>query len=467
MREERIILTPEDQRRAVVLTRVAAGEWTQAEAATTLGLSVRQVRRLVTAYRAEGPAALVHGNRGRTPAHALTDRTRAQVRELARTKYAGFNDHHLTDKLATDEQLVLSRSSVRRILRTAGLPSPRKRRAPTHRSRRERMAQEGMLLQADGSRHRWLGPDGPYLTLVGGIDDATGTVPYALFREQEDAHGYMLWLDRVVRTHGIPLALYVDRHSIHERRSYDPLTLTEELVGGGRTTQFGRVLAELDITHIPARSPQAKGRVERLWGTFQDRLVSELRLAGARTGTEAQQVLEGFLPQFNAQFAVPPAQPGTVYRPLPDGWSAETVLCFKYLRVVAADNTVQFGEHRLQIRPSRERTSYARVQVEVHERLDGSLAVYYHGQCLTTQAAPLTAPQLRARKGARPMLTTASAPGTAAAPAADVAGAVVPGDPATILRPAPGSPGGPPKPKVDHPWNRRGTLQSRTKPQTH
>ena len=453
MREERITLTMQEQQRAIVLTRVLVGEWTQAEAATSLGLSERQVRRLVRAYQTNGPAALVHGNRGRRPVHALPAATRERVVALAQEKYTGFNDQHLTEKLAVEEQLMLGRETVRRLLRGAGIASPRKRRAPKHRSRRERLPQEGMLLRADGSRHQWLGPDGPYLTLIGGIDDATGTVPYALFREQEDAHGYMLWLARVVQTCGVPLALYVDRHSIHERRAQDPLTLSEELVGGPRTTQFGRVLAELGITHIPARSPQAKGRVERLWGTFQDRLVSELRLAGATTMTEAQQVLEDFLPQFNARFAVPPAQPGSAYQPLPGGLVLEQIVCFKYLRVVAADNTVQLGEHRLQLLPSRERASYARLQVELHERLDGSLGVYSRGQCLASQPAPPTAPQLRARRAARPDAAPAvpaparPAEGVATGPAAGRAGAGT----AT------------PKPAPTHPWKRFPAVTSRTK----
>lgn len=395
-------MTMKEQARAMALNRMLAGEWAQTEAGVSLGLSARQVRRLLRAYVATGPAALVHGNRGRSPAHALPAARREQVLTLARDTYAGFNDQHLTEKLAAQEQIVVGRETVRRILRAAGIPSPRKRRAPKHRSRRERMAQEGMLLQAGGSRHQWLGADQPYLTLVGGIDDATGTAPWGLFREQEDAHGSLLWLERAVQTHGIPAALSVDRHSIHERRAFDPLTLSEELAARARTTQFGRALAELGITLIRARGPQAKGRTERLWGTVQDRLGCELRLARAGSLAAAQQVLEQFLPSFHARFAVPAAVAGSAYRPLPDGFAPAQVLCFTYPRVVRADNAVQLGEHRLQLQPSRERASYARVQVELHERLDGSIGVHYHGQRVATKPAPPTAPQLRARNAARP-----------------------------------------------------------------
>ena len=421
------------QRRAVVLNRVLAGEWTHAEAAGSLGLSARQVRRLLAAYREDGPAALVHGNRGRSPAHALTEASRAQVVRLAQGRYAGFNDSHLTEKLAEAEDVTLGRETVRRILRGAGIVSPRKRRPPKHRSRRERMPQAGMLLQADGSRHRWLGEAGPSLTLVGGIDDATGTVPWALSREQEDAHGYLLWLEQVVRRYGIPRALYLDRHSIHDRHRSDPLVLAGDLSSGAWTTQFGRALAELGITHITARSPQAKGRVERLWGTLRDRLVGELRLAGVGTLAEANRVLWQWLPAFNARFAVEAATPGSAYRPLPPDLALETVLCFKYVRVVAADNVVHLGEHRLQLLPSHQRASYARLPVELHERLDGSLAVYHRGQCLATQPAPPTAPQLRARKAPRPQ----PAPAAEAQPHPETA------------RPTP-----PSKPSADHPWRR-------------
>ena len=288
-----------------------------------------------------------------------------------------------------------------------------------------------MLLQADGSRHRWLGERGPYLTLVGGIDDATGTVPWALFREQEDAHGYFLWLEQVVRRAGIPEALYLDRHSIHERHRSDPLVLAGEM-GGDWSTQFGRALAELGIRRITARSPQAKGRVERLWGTLQDRLCSELRLAGAATLADANRVLWDWLPSFNARFAVEAATPGPAYRPPPPGLALETVRCFKYVRVVGADNVVGLGEHRLQLLPSRERASYARLPVELHERLDGGLAVYHRGRCLATQPAPPTAPQLRARKAPRPQPATAAA-------------------------------GTRPRPAADHPWRRFPAATSRTK----
>jgi hypothetical protein len=157
----------------------------------------------------------------------------------------------------------------------------------------------------------------------------------------------------------------------------------------------------LEITSIAARSPHAKGHVERLFGTLQDRLVIELRLAGASTHEQANEVLQAYLPRFNAQFAVEPAQAELAYRPLPETLCLDTIVCFKYVRTVALDTTVHFGEHRLQLLPDQLRRSYARAEVEVHERLDGRLAVYYAGRCLLTTTAPLEAPEVRARHGRR------------------------------------------------------------------
>jgi Integrase core domain. len=401
--KEMVILNKEEQRRLMVLNQVEMGKMIGREVAELLDLSLRHVRRILAAYRKEGAAALAHGNRGRKPHHALDATLGKRVLELAQTIYAGCNNQHFTELLAEREGIALSRSSVRRILLKAGIKSPRKRRPPKHRSRRERYPQEGMLLQTDGSRHDWLEGRGPYLTLVGAIDDATGEVPYALFREQEDAQGYSLLLRQIVARHGIPMALYHDGHGIFERSKRDPELLEEQLEGKRKPTQFGRIMEELGITSILSRSPQARGRIERLWGTFQDRLVSELRLAGAKTLEEANKVLWDFLPRYNQRFAVPAAQAGSAYRQPEEGFIPDKIFCFKYYRTVGSDNVVRFGGHRLQIMPTNGRLSYARARVEVHERLDGSLAVYYQGHCLATKPAPAEAPVLRTRSTARAM----------------------------------------------------------------
>mgnify|MGYP001594814258 FL=1 len=225
-------------------------------------------------------------------------------------------------------------------------------------------------------------------------------MPYALFREQEDTQGYLLLLHEIIQHKGIPLALYSDRHGIFQRSPKDSETVEEQLAGTREPTQFGRAIKELGIQNIFARSPQAKGRIERLWGTFQDRLVAELRLAGACTLAEANNILTNFLPRFNERFGVPAAQPGFAYR-LPEAeLDLESVLCFKYQRTVARDNTIRFGGHTLQLLPGLDRLSYAQARVELQERLDGSLVVTYQDQTIATSPAPPTAPLLRARSNA-------------------------------------------------------------------
>lgn len=273
-------MTQRAQQQLVILNALERGELVMAEAATLVGLSVRQLRRIRQAYRRHGAQALVHGNRGRPSPRRVSASARARVVRLAQTTYAGVNHRHLTELLAEREDLVLSHPTVHRILRALGLRSPRRRRPPKHRQRRERMPRAGMLVQMDGSHHAWLQDRGPALVLLHAIDDATGTVLGAVFREREDAAGYLFLLRQVATTHGLPAAVYTDRHGIFNRSKRLPLTLNEQLRGGPDPTQVARTLAELGIQWIPASSPQAKGRVERLGGTFQDRLVSELRLAG-------------------------------------------------------------------------------------------------------------------------------------------------------------------------------------------
>lgn len=351
------------------------------EVAEVLGVSERHVWRMLAAYRKEGVAALAHGNRGRRPGNAVGEEARAEVAALARSRYAGTNHTHLTELLAEREGIVLSRPTVRRILADAGIPSPRRRRPPRHRVRRKRMPQEGTLVQVDGSHHAWLEERGPKFALLLAVDDATSTVPYALFHPEEDTCGYFLLIEGMIARYGIPLALYSDRHGVfqHARESRGPAR---------ERTQFGRAMDELGVQQVFARSPQAKGRVERTAGTFQDRLVSELRIAGVATLEQANQVLWDFLPRFNEKFGVPPVQTTNAYRSLDPGLELGGVLCFKHRRKVARDNTVKYNWRTLQLLPGTERTSYAGVHVEVQERLDGQLVVRYQDRIIPTQEAP-------------------------------------------------------------------------------
>ena len=401
-----VTLTQRAQQRLVVLNALERGELVMADAATLVGLSVRQLRRIRRAYRRRGARSLVHGNRGRPSPRRVSAAIRERVIRLARTAYAGVNHRHLTELLAEREDLVLSHPTLHRILRAAGLRSPRRRRPPKHRQRRARMPRAGMLVQMDGSHHAWLQERGPALVLLHAIDDATGMALGAVFREREDAAGYLLLLRQVAATHGLPVAVYTDHHGIFHRSKQAPLTLQEQLRGGPDPTQVERTLAELGIQWIPASSPQAKGRVERLGGTFQDRLVSELRLADIHDLTGANIFLSAYIARHNQRFARPAADRATAFRPVPRTLDLDTVCCFKYRRLVGNDNTVRLGPHHLQIQPDVRRRTYARGSVEVHERLDGSLAVFAHGRRLaiklltTSEAQPLVA---RSHRRLRPV----------------------------------------------------------------
>lgn len=413
MKKDPVILSQKEQQRLRVIAEVEAGRLDADEAARLLRLSPRHVRRLRRGYRDSGAGTFMHGNRGRPSPGRIVDAVREQVAELARGPYAGCNDSHLAELLALREGIRLSRKSVERIRQAAGLKPAHRRRPPKHRSRRERAPQHGMLLQVDGSQYNWFGPDLPRCTLLGGIDDATGNVEGALFREQEDAQGYFLLLGQVLKSKGVPLDLYHDRHSIFQDNSKRPWSLQEELQGRKEPTQFGRALAELGIVSIAAHSPQAKGRVERLWRTFQDRLVQELRLAGITGIRAANRFLPGFLRRFNARFAVKPEEPGLAYRPLDPSVDLSRVLSFRYARVVAMDNTVRLEGRLIQVPPGPNRRSYAGCHVWVHELLDGSLAVWYQDRLLAQTGPRGDAGKVRARKANRRSPATAK---TKAAP---------------------------------------------------
>ena len=396
-----------EQQRAMVLTKVLMGEVTSVEAAELLAVCSRTVRRLCRRLRQDGPAGLVHGNRGRASSRRLPQATGVRILELAGTTYAGANDCHLVELLAEREGIVISRPALRRLLRAAGRASPRRRRPPRHRSRRDRMPQAGLLLQTDGSRHDWLGERGPRLTLVGAIDDATGIVTAATFREQEDSAGYLQVLRDTVRRYGLPAAIYRDRHGIFETPAGDRRTLEEELADVRRPTQLGRALAELGISSIAARSPQAKGRIERLWGTLQDRLVLELRLAGAADREAAEALLPQFLARFNRRFKVPAQDPRPAWRALPAGVRLEQVCSHRYRRMVAHDGTIRAGATVLQLPARPNGRTRARQRVELQLRLDGRLVVWDGEREILATPAPLDAVQLRALHIARSDVGTA------------------------------------------------------------
>ena len=267
---ENVTLTQKEQTRLQVLNSLLAEHIALDQAAELMGVSPRHTRRILAAYQERGAAALAHGHRGRRPANAIPEATRSRVVHLARTVYEGANHTHLTELLSEREGVDMGRTTLRRILVNAGLNSPRRRRPPKHRVRRQRMPREGMLIQLDGSYHRWLGEDGPQFTILFAVDDATGCVVNALFCDHEDTSSYLLLMQGLLRRRGVPLALYTDRHPVFKHKS--------GYQSAGTPTQFGRAMDEMGVQVIFALSPQAKGRVERTAGTFQDRLITELRL---------------------------------------------------------------------------------------------------------------------------------------------------------------------------------------------
>lgn len=421
-----LALSKRDEQRASVLNEVLAGALSPADAAPLLGVSPRQARRLLAAYRTYGPRGIVHGNRGRKPAHARSEEQRLQIHALATGPYAGVNHSHLAELLEEREGIRVARSTLSDVLRGYGIYSPRpQKRRSRHRSYRERYPQEGMLLQLDASHHDWLEGRSPSFVLIGAIDDATGKVLAARFHPTEDSRGYFLLMRELCQRRGVPQAVYSDKHSIFWPSTGE--SLAEQLQGRRSPTQFGRAMHELGIQMIPSHSPQSRGRIERLWGTLQDRLVAELRLAGIASLEEANAFLPAFLVRFNRRFAIRPETSGSACRARLKPAQLDRVFCFKHQRVVASDNTVRVGQVALQILPGPNRAGYAKAAVTVHESLDAHFAVFYQDRVLPSR--PIT---LRDRIQPAKRASTPTSPST----------------------PSPLQPPPKPKPGTDHPWRK-------------
>jgi transposase len=381
-----ITMSRKEAPRAGLLKAALAGRVSNAEVARSLDLSIRQVQRLKGRFQVAGARGLRHRGRGRASPRRLPADLRERMAELLHHTYWDFNDCHATEKLREVEGLLVSRASVRRLRRALGLPAKHGRRPRQHRGRRTPEARLGALIQVDGSLEAWLGDRGPRMTLLGAIDDATSTVLALHFRPAEDLHGYTTLLAQLGRQYGLPLALYGDRLNVFVR-SDEHWSLAEQLQGAQDPTHFGRMLRDLGIAYIAAGSPQAKGRIERLWGTLQDRLVAELRLRGIATLEAANAFLPEFLADFNRRFAHAPADPAPAWRRPPADFL--NLLSCRYERVVARDNTVRLEDRLVQILPGRRGRSYAGCRVELRECLDGRLLVLAQaGVSLAVQPAP-------------------------------------------------------------------------------
>lgn len=385
--------------RAGLVRAALSGKITNQEGALAAGVSVRQFRRWKARFKRRSLEGLVHASRGRPSPRRLALSIRRRVARLVRTTYAGFNDCHLTEKLVEVEGISIGRETVRQLRRSLGIAPQRRRRAPRHRLRRLREARAGAMVLVDGSPHRWLGPSLPECTLVGAFDDAESRIVGLTFRPEEDLHGYATCLEQMFRSHGLPLQLYGDKTNIF-RRNDTHWTTEEELRGKQDPTQMGRMLQDLGIGYIAANSPQAKGRIERLWATLQNRLPQELRLQGIRTLEAAQAFLPTFVADFNRRFAIPARDPSGAWRVLPRHWSWS--LSCRYQRVVARDNTASVFGRWIQVPPGPRGRSYAGCRVELRELLDGRLLAFYRGRVVAEQSPPQSAFTLIARPGTAP-----------------------------------------------------------------
>jgi transposase len=389
---ETFTLSRKELHRPGLLKAALAGRLTNRQVAAALRLSIRQVVRLKRRFEAGGPAGLGHGSRGRASPRQLPEAVRAEVACLMTGRYVNFNDTHLTEKLREEHRLLVSRESVRRIRLALGRPATRPRRAPRARRRRTPEQARGALVQIDGSPFAWLEARGPAQELLGAVDDATTDILALRFRPAEDVHGYTTLFEDIFTTHGLPVAFYGDRLNVLVRN--DPhWSVEEELAGRQYPTHVGRMLQDLGIGYIAARSPQAKGRIERLWATLQDRLVSELRLRQIATVEAAQAYLPEFIADFNRRLGKPPAVPEAVWRRPPR--DLPLLLSCRYQLVVGRDNAVRLGARIVALRGAR---SYAGTRVEVRELLDGRLVVLHEGVIRGTAPSPGPAFVLKPRR---------------------------------------------------------------------
>ena len=342
MEKVRYLMTKKELVRVHVIKSLIEDKMTSRDAAEVLSLSERQIKRLKAGVKKDGEVFVIHKNRGRKPKHTIPGEIREEIVSLARNKYKGVNYTHLAELLREHEGITISQSSVSRILKAKGIKSPRKHRPPKPHRTRERKPQEGLLLQMDASPHEWL--PGIRCSLHGAIDDARGNITGLYFCENECLNGYYEVKRQTILEYGLPVSVYVDRHTIFKAPSNARLTIYDELEGKTLAyTQFSRAMQELSVGIIYAYSPQAKGRIERLWGTLQDRLVLELRLAGIKSIKEANAFLPGFIKRFNARFAVVPREPQSAYRPLEEDINIDYILCRKETRKASQGSTFSFG----------------------------------------------------------------------------------------------------------------------------
>jgi hypothetical protein len=377
--EDRVIMSVKELRRMHVIRQTMEKTLTQVKAGTVLGLTTRHIRRLIARVKQAGDHGLAHRGRGKPSNRRIPDKVKTTVLTLYEQRYADFGPTLATEKLAERHGITLSDETLRRWLRARGVEHFTRRKRP-HRAWRARRAHVGELLQLDGSHHDWFEGRGPRCVLMAYIDDANSRV-FVRFYEYEGTIPAMDSFQRYVQHYGIPLAIYADKHTTYQ--SPAPPTVDEQLAGVTPTSQFGRALSELGVKLIPAHSPQAKGRVERLFKTVQDRLVKELRLAGIATIEAANRFVEAWLPSYNRRFTVQPAQAADLHRPKPAGGGLNRILCIKTTRCLRRDWTVVHHGHLYQVR-----TNVRAAHVIVEDRVDGTMRITHNGRPLNYHAIP-------------------------------------------------------------------------------
>lgn len=345
---------------------------TQKAAASMAGVSERQIRRLIKGVREEGDKGIIHKLRGKASGRRISERVKEKTLDHYKKQYPDFGPTFATEKLTEREGIVISRETLRKWLLEAGIWKPRRKRSG-HRQWRERKECFGEMVQLDGSHHDWLESRGPELVFMGYIDDATNEV-FGRFYDHEGTMPAMDSFKRYVKKYGLPISVYLDRHTTY--KSTKKLSESEELEGLAPMSQFERALGELGVEVIHAYSPQAKGRVERLFGVLQDRLIKEMRLRGIKTADEANGFLSHYLPVHNRKFGVCPANGTDAHVRLPKKFNLDGYLCIKTERTVRNDNTIALNGRLYQIEED------AAGKVTVQKRFDGSMHVMSKGKSL-------------------------------------------------------------------------------------
>jgi hypothetical protein len=368
-----IMVRPKELKHLYVIRKVLEREMTHREAAEILSLSLRQIRRIMKRVRLEGDKGVVHRSRGRPSNRRIPDEIRDKVIGLYRSEYSDFGPTLASEKLEERDQVRVNDETLRLWLMESGDWKKRRRRRG-YRRWRERKHHFGEMVQMDGSRHDWFEGRGPWCVLMGYIDDATGKV-FGRFYDYEGTIPAMDSFKGYIQKQGLPMSIYLDRHTTY--KSPAKASIQDELDNTMPLSEFERALKELGVEVIHANSPQAKGRVERLFKTLQDRLVKEMRLRGIRTIEEANGFMKQYLPVYNRRFSVRPQEPSDLHRPLSPGVKLDSILCIKTERTLRNDFTVAHHKKLYQIE-DKTRSSH----VTVHDQIDGSMKIFYQNQAL-------------------------------------------------------------------------------------